>query len=520
MPSSRKTLLTRGVLIGYGAMITQIFYSLATIPLALSYLKKEEFGLWGLVTTLTAYLAMLEFGMTNAFQRHLFECRDSKEDGRYGRLFTASCATFLLIALLVLVVGVPFSLLAAPVFAIPSELQADFRWLMLGCVGVAAFNLSFRMIGAPLYVHQRHDLVQLSQIFLYFIMYAVMHLGFWLGWGLYAMLANIAAGGVWSLFFGFASCWRLRLYPPKGTLAFPARAELKSVLRYSRDYFVIQVGSHFASTMPMLLMPRLLGLEAVAVWTVCTRPFGVLKQVVSKPFEYSVPMLCEIYVKGEPVRMAKRWTHVTQLVVAISVCVFAVGAANNGPFISLWVGAHMAWPPANDWLVALFFLVSLVVGAVFGVVGFHKRFGLTRVAPYLEAALIAINALWMTRLWGLTGLLAAAIVSQLLTRFWFGLRYLASISETKVSWLFKEALLRPLLVLPLSALAAWACAKLHVLLPGYAGLLLAAGTGTLLSGALVIFLGVSRDVRAELLKMLMKPLGRFIKVGRGGPAAP
>jgi O-antigen/teichoic acid export membrane protein len=518
--SSRKTLLTRGVLLGYGAMVTQIFYSLATIPLALSYLKKEEYGLWGLIGTITGYLVMLEFGMTNAFQRHLFECRDSKEDGRYGRLFTASCATFLLIGLLMLVVGVPCSLLAAPLFAIPRELQVDFRWLMLGSVAVAAFNLSFRMVAAPLYVHQRHDLVQLSQICLYFIMYAVLHLGLWLGWGLYAMLANIAAGGVWNLIFGFTACWRLRLYPPKGTLAFPARGELKSVLRYSRDYFVIQVGNQFASTIPMLLMPRLLGLEAVAIWTVCTRPFTILKQVVSKPFDYSIPMLCEIYVKGEPGRMAKRWTHVTQLVVALAVCVFAVGAANNSTFIRIWVGGHMTWPAANDWLVGLFFLISLVVGAVFGVVGFHKRFGLTRIAPYAEALLVAVNALWMTRLWGLTGLLAAAIVSQILTRFWVGLRYLASISETQVSWLFKEALLRPLLVLPLSALAAWACANLHVLLPGYAGLLLAAGTGTLISGSLVLFLGVSRDVRAELLKMLMKLLGRFSKVGRGGLAAP
>jgi O-antigen/teichoic acid export membrane protein len=507
--SSRKTLLTRGVLLGYGALVTQIFYSLATIPLALSYLNKAEFGLWGLITTLTSYLAMLEFGMLNSFQRHLFECRDNKEDGRYGRLFTASCVAFLLIALFMLVVGVPGALLAAPVFAIPTELQAEFRWLMLGSVGVAAFYMAIRMICAPLYIHQRHDLVQFSQICLYLIMYVVLHLGLRAGWGVYAMLANTAAGGLWQLLFALFNCIRLKLYPPKGTWAFPSRDELKSVLRYSRDFFIIQVGSQFASTMPMLLMPRLLGLEAVAVWTVCTRSFGVLKQVVSKPFEYSLPMLCEIYVKGEPGRMALRWTNVTQLVIAIAACVFAVCAANNSTFISLWVGPHMTWRPANDWLVAIFFLVSLIVAAVFGVVGFHKRFGFTRIAPYAEAALIAINALWMTHLWGLTGLLAAAIVSQLLTRFWFGLRYLASISETKVAWLLRESLLRPLLVLPLCMIAAWICAKMHVFLPGYAGLFLAAGTGTLLSGAMVFFLGVSTQVRSEMLHMLMKPLGKW-----------
>lgn len=508
---TRKTLLTRGVLFGYGALVTQIFYSIASIPLTLSFLSKAEFGLWSLITTLMIYLNLLEFGMTNAFQRHLFECKDEKEDGRYGRLFAASCAALGLVSLLILAVGVAGAFLAVPLFGIPPELHKTFLWLMLGHVALVSVALATRMLGTPLYVHQRHDLMQFSQICTYAILYAVLYYGLHAGWGLYAMLASATVAYLWSLLFSFIACKRLKLYPPKGTWALPQRAEWSSVLHYSRDVFVVQLGNQLANGMPMLLLPRLLGLEAAGVWTVCTRPFNILKQVVGKPYEYSLPMLCEIYVKGEPQRMAKRWTQITQLVTAISVCIFAVGAANNSTFIRLWVGERMVWPAHNDWLVALYFLVALIVGAVFSVVGFHKRFGVTRIAPYAEAALIAANALWMTRLWGLGGLLAAAIVSQVLVRLWFGLRYLASISETPLSWLFKESLARPLAILPFAAAIAWACAKLHTLLPGYAGLLLAATAGTLLSGTLVLFLGVSASVRNELLQMLLKPLGKFKK---------
>lgn len=512
MSTSRKTLLTRGVILGYGALVTQIFYSLASIPLTLSYLSKEQFGMWSLITTLVGYLQLLEFGMTNAFGRHLFECLDTKEDGRYGRYFVAGLIGTGLAALLIALIGTTGSMMAAPLFEIPGNLRSDFQWLMIGNVLIASASMAIRMLGISLHIHQRHDLIQLSQIGVYVVLYAVLHYGLHAGWGMYAMLANSAAGFVWSLVFGLISCNTLKFYPPAGTWKIPHHREFFSVLRYSRDLFVVQIGTQLANSMPMLLMPKLLGLEAAGTWAVCTRPFNILRQVVGKPYDYSIPMLCEMYIRGEPRRMALRWTHVTQLVTAVAACIFAVGAANNHAFISLWVGRHMPWTVSNDWLAALFFLSALLVNSLFGTIGFRKHVGHIRFAPLAEAAFIALNAWWMTPLWGIGGLIGAAIFSQILVRISFGLIYFSQISETRVRWLFGEALLRPLLVMPLSAAAAIVCAHLHTLLPGYAGLLLAASTGTLLSGAIVFFLGVSRDVRTEMLQMLMKPLGRFRKL--------
>ena len=506
---SRKRLLVRGVALGYGAVVTQIFYSIASIPLTLSYLSSVEFGMWSLITTLVAYLCVIEFGMTNAFQRHLFDCRDEKHDGRYGRLFCASLIALGLVAIFILVLGIALTWLSASFYHIPAALRQSFLWVMIGQVVLASASMATRMLGAPLYIHQRQDLAQLSQIVLYAILYAVLYFGLHAGWGIYAMLANAAAGFVWGVLFNIVACIRLRLYPPKGTWARPHAEELTSVLRYSRDLFIVQVGSQLAKNMPMLLLPRLLGLDAAAIWTVCTRSFTILKQVVSKPFDYSVPILCEIFVKGEQQRMAKRWMQITELVLALSICAFAVGAANNRQFLHLWVGKTMAWPAINDWFMALYFFVSIAASSAFGVVGFHKHFGVTRYVPLLEAGLVAVNALWMTRLWGIPGLLGAATLAQVGASLWFGIRHLALISETPTSKLFKEAFWRPLRILPFAAVLAWACSLLDRFLPGYAGLLVAAAVGTTVTGLLALFFGVSVEVRAEALKMLGRPIARF-----------
>lgn len=507
---SRKFLLARGVLLGYGALVTQIFYSIASIPLALAYLSKEEFGLWSLITTLVTYLQLMEFGMTNAFNRHLFECKDHKEDGRYGRLFLACFVSIGIAALLVLVIGVILTYAALPLFKIPVPLREDFTLLMLGSVVITSASLATRVLVTPLYIHQRHDLIQLSQIGTYVVLYGVLFFGFHAGWGLYSMLANFAGGFIWGFSYSVIACIWLKLYPRWGTIKLPDRAEWKSVLHYSVELFAVQIGTQLANSMPMLLIPRLLGLEAAAIWTVCTRPFNILRQVVGKPYEYSLPMLCEMFVKGDLERMRTRWCHVTQLVTALAVCIFTVGAANNHDFIRLWVGDKMAWHPSSDWLMGALFLVSLLVTSVFGVVGFEKKIGMIRYAPFAEAILVAVNAWWMTRLWGIPGLVIAAILGQVLIRLVFGARYLAEISGGRASWFVTHSFLRPLCVLPLCALAAWGCSHLHGLLPGYEGLLLSASTGTLTSGALVIFLGVSSDVRSEMTRMFLKPLARFL----------
>ena len=52
---SRLKKFTRSLLSGYVALGANIFYTLASVPLALHYLGKAEFGLWALVSQISGY---------------------------------------------------------------------------------------------------------------------------------------------------------------------------------------------------------------------------------------------------------------------------------------------------------------------------------------------------------------------------------------------------------------------------------------------------------------------------------
>lgn len=506
---SRKRLLTRGVAIGYLALLAQIFYSLASIPLALSYLSRAEFGMFSVVLAVISYLGLAEFGMTQGFNRHLFECKDGTDPARYGRYFMAGMMALGGVALFILILGTGAIFLTAPFFRIPQDLLADYHWIMFGMVLVAFCHMATRMLCTPLYVHQRHDLMQFSQLCQYGIMYLLLFHGLKAGWGVYALLANHIAAFLWSFCFSVICCLRLGLYPRRGCWSLPHPEEWRSVLRYSRDMFIFQLGTKLAAGMPMLLLPRLLGLDAVAIWTVCSRPFSILKQFVSKPYEYALPMLCEMYARKETQRVAKRWCQVTQIIATLSVCGFAIAAAHNTLFIRLWTGGKIHWDSGNDWLLALKFLTVIAGVAAMGSIGFRKRMGNVRFVPFLEAALLLVNALWMTRLWGISGLLLAGVLAPLFGGISLGIRYLAAITHQNPFSLAARTFGRPLLLLPLAGIAAWGSAYLQQMAPGYFGLILAAATGSLLVAALGFFIGFSPDARHEFLQLAMKPLGRW-----------
>ncbi|MCW1923523.1 hypothetical protein OKA05_13240 [Luteolibacter arcticus] len=514
---NHKGLLARGVLLGYGALGAQVFYSFASIPLALAYLGKAEFALWSVISALVGYLSLAEAGMTNSFLRHLFECKGDQESGKYGRYFAAGLGALGLVALVMLAAGSAAAWVSPQLIGIPSDLRGIFVWVMLGQVAVSAVTMATRMLGAPLYIHHRQDLLQVCQIGLFVVYYTVLHLGFKAGWGIYAMLANQGAGLVWSISFNVIACVKLRLFPARGSLGLPTREEWNSVWAYSRDQFVIQVGGIVANGLPALLLPRLLGLEAVAVWAVCTRPFGIVRQLVVKPYDVALPMFCDIYVRGEKQQLTKRWTDVTQLVLAIAGCAFVVAAANNESFLALWTGGRMTWGVVNDWLWALKSYVSVAAVAAFGIVGIEKAVGRTKYVPFVESALMIALALVFVKFWGMGGLILATTLPQIFGSLWSGVSYLGRITGHSRKALLWNAILRPTFVLPLAIAAACGATLLTRTLPGYYGLMVSAAVGSAIALLCVAFLGVSPEVRDEIRGLVVRSVRRFLPSRR--PAA-
>lgn len=503
---TKKKLLIRGVAFSYGAIVSQIFYSFASIPLALAYLSKAEFGLWSLISAITGYLMLAELGITNAVTRHLLECKGETNRKKYGRLFGGSALALSIIATAIFALGLGLSQFAWKLFPIPDSLVEKSIHLIVAQSLLMALGMATQVLGAPLYVNHRQDLSQIRQVGQFVLMFGLLYIGFRSGWEIYAMLGAQIAGFIWGLFFNICACKKLRFYPSFSDLALPFRDEWRSIWKYAKDVFVIQVGALVLNSLPQLMIVKLLGLEAGATWSVCTRPFAILRQVVGRPFDIALPMLYDNYITGNMKSVTAHWTQLSQGILALSGVVFAVAAANNTIFVELWTEGRIHWEASNHWMLSLHFFTITAAGLASGSLGMSKTMGKVRFIGFIQVVATVGIAIIAAKWYGFTGLILAITIPYLPGLIFTGVRYFGAITGSPVAPLLWQGIMRPALAMPLCCVAAWLCSFSSGFLPGFFGLLLSAFLGTLAAMLPMAMLGISPKVRSEAFNQARKML--------------
>jgi O-antigen/teichoic acid export membrane protein len=89
----------------YVSLASNLVYSIASVPLALHFVTKQEFGLWALMFQIASCLAVIDFGMSPAVARLLIEEKDRPDGGGYGSLIQTAVLVSLLQGFLILATG-------------------------------------------------------------------------------------------------------------------------------------------------------------------------------------------------------------------------------------------------------------------------------------------------------------------------------------------------------------------------------------------------------------------------------
>src|SRR5712671_959776 len=129
---SRLQRFVHGAASGTVLLVVNSLFSLASIPLALRFLSREQFGLWALGVQVTSFLLFVDLGMSSSMTRLLIDHKDDRANGRYGGMIRSSFLVFGLQALLILALGLGVSVISPKLFRIGAPLQSDFIWLMIG----------------------------------------------------------------------------------------------------------------------------------------------------------------------------------------------------------------------------------------------------------------------------------------------------------------------------------------------------------------------------------------------------
>jgi O-antigen/teichoic acid export membrane protein len=341
---------------GQIALTVNIVYTLVSVPLALHYLDKAEFGVWAVVLQVTGYLALVDAGMNFSFARLLIDHKDAREDGKYGAMVKLAFIFSSIQGLLILLLGFGLALIINLFIEIPVALQQKFQYLLIGQCALTMGVFFLKVFGQILYAHQRMDVtnyVGAAQLGLSLVLLAVF---FYYGAGIYAMLYANMLAFLLCAFVPMLVCFKWNYLPGRHEYGRVSLELAREPLRYGLNLFFIVLGNQLTLASQTLIVGGTMGMEAAAVWSVMTKPFNFVSQIVWRIMDSATPALGEMWARGETLRFQKSFKGIVILTgCAAAVCAAGLAVCNAG-FVKIWTAGQVGWTWYDNVLLGIWFL--------------------------------------------------------------------------------------------------------------------------------------------------------------------
>lgn len=411
--ASRTHNFIRGLGAGYVAIAVNIAYTAASVPLALHYLGKEQFGLWALAQQIVGYLMLLELGVGASVGRFFADFKDDINSSSYGSLLMTGVIVFASQGLLIAVAGGAFSFFAPTLFSIPPHLSTDFTNVLIIITLVAGLSVVSRSLGGPLWAFQRMDvsygLGSLSLI----LSFMSLWFGFQQGWGIYSLAFAGTPSAIISPIVTFWICRRNHYYPSYGFWGHPNWIYLRQVFLFGQDVLWITLGSQMVNASQIMILSRVAGLSSAATFAVGTKLFTMGQLLIGKVIDSSGPALTELFVRSEISQFKLRFAHV----ICITAFTSTIGATSlmavNTAFVSYWTSSSVRWNPTYDAILAGLLLATSITRCLILSFGLMQGYRPVRHIYFVEGCIFIAVAIPAAAYFGIIGVLVSSLIIHL-----------------------------------------------------------------------------------------------------------
>ena len=411
--SSRTHNFFRGLGAGYLATAINIAYTAASVPLALHYLGKEQFGLWALAQQITGYLILLDLGVSSAVSRFIADRKDDVNGGGYGSLLLTGAIVFAIQGLIIAVVGLAFSFFAPALFAVPDHLSSDFTNVLIIITALAGISVALRTLGAPLWAFQRLDVSYGLGSLTLLTSFAALWGGFHLGWGIYSFAFAGIPAAILCPIITFLICWKSGFYPSSGHWSRPTLLLFRKIFSFGQDVVWVAMGSQLVNASQIMILSRAVGLNAAATFAIGTKLFTMGQQLTGRIIESSAPGLTEMFVRGDTARFSLRFSSIISITAFLATLGAAGLIAGNTPFVSFWSSGTICWSLAFDGLLAGLLISTSITRCLIGVFGLTGSFRPVRHIYFVEGCVFIAIAIPAAAQFGIVGVLASSLVTHL-----------------------------------------------------------------------------------------------------------
>jgi O-antigen/teichoic acid export membrane protein len=331
---------TLSALVSYAARGLTLVTTLVSVPLTLSYLGSERYGMWMTISSVIAMLSFTDFGLGNGLLNSVAEAHGQGDRDAAARYVSSGVVMLTGIALaLAALFGLIYGLVPwARVFNVGSPTAVAEAGL-----ATAAFAACF-LLNLPLSVPQQVRVAYQEG----YVNSLFVGAGNLLGLGL-VLLAIAEHAGLPVLVLAMAGAPLLTAAVNAGLLArtrsylrprlvLVSRASASALLRTGMLFFVLQIAVAVGYTSNSIVAAQVIGPGAVSEYTVATKLFLIPTTLITLALLPLWPAYREAIVRGDSSWVRQTFRRSLKLVLTLGVpsCVLLVVVGI--PLIRLWVG--------------------------------------------------------------------------------------------------------------------------------------------------------------------------------------
>ncbi|MEZ5534177.1 MAG: oligosaccharide flippase family protein [Thiolinea sp.] len=403
--------------------------TLFLLPLILKTLGEYNFGIWGMVSSITGYLLLLDFGIALACTRYLSMQSENREKWT-DIISNALLLSFIIAAILLLAAITTFSFAKSGV--IPEQHQLLSIIIGITIVEVAV-SIPLRMYMSILRTEVRYFDIGLFEVIRVCLRIGGIALGLYLGGGLIDIILIGSAANL--IFFILPLINTIKRHK---TLFFNKsafkKATFSELLVFSKSTAISQTAEFLKFRTDSVLIAVVLGITASAHYTIIVFIVMMLTQILMRFMSYWDTIIISHIGKNDIDQANKKLLTALETGIAISAIALANTVIFGDTFLRTWVGDEYTF--LHNPLIILT-LILPGISCQMATTPYFNAVGRQRLNANIDMGEVFLKLLLivpMSAIFGLTGFIYSSIISAII--FSIGIRLYFLNEETSSSKIF------------------------------------------------------------------------------------
>lgn len=273
--------LLRNILSNYVIIFIRLIVGLVSVPIFIGKYGAAQYGIFLLIVELPQILTNFDIGASKSLIRYCADFREDRSNKSYSSKAISSGITLSLlfagVATVLMLIGGFF---ISSIYKVDEQFELILKWLFYSCAFSSFFTFVGQIPQSILFGFGYFAQRNLLQVFTLVYQILLIALVYYLDLGLldYALLYFLSP--IITLCFDLFLILKNKLLEGLNIALIPLKSVFKSeFIRYNFDVFSLSMIAIFSSMMDKQIVGIILGVEAVTVYVIVTKPFFVAKSL-------------------------------------------------------------------------------------------------------------------------------------------------------------------------------------------------------------------------------------------------